>query len=115
MKLFKYSLYKDISIYDYNMNSMNSKIYYNICFDNDMGHIVIKNEQSIPNNVAYFAYEKMKNKIRYATDIETMSCRFFILIPGLQPIWTYYVGNVSITLDYSHLDTYDSRTMMFLN
>jgi len=87
---------------------------YTLFFHNDMEHLLIEDYETLPNNITQFAYNKIQNKLLYATDNSNVGCRFFILLPGMNPRWTYYLDNISITLDYSKLDKYDSRNMILL-
>lgn len=87
---------------------------YNIVFVNDMGHLMIQDFNDIPENVKNFAYEVVKNKIVSAKDNSHLGCIFYILIDGLLPTWTYKYKDVEITIDYSKLDKYDSRRMIYI-
>ncbi len=88
------------------------------------GHLMIKLYDLIPDQIRKFAYEKIKNKINYATDKENLGCRFYILKNGLNNTWEvclpeqtnslcedYKFNNVIITLDYSQLGKFDSKRM----
>ena len=85
---------------------------YTISFYNDMGHLLTKPEYSkLPSEIYRFACEKIRNKLDYATDTSNLGCRFYILKSGLSNRWTYSNG---ITIDYSQLDKYDSKTMRYV-
>jgi hypothetical protein len=84
---------------------------YKIVFDNDMGHLMIKSYDLFPEQIRNFAYEKIKNKINYATDNKNLGCQFYILKNGLNNTWDYNFNNATITLDYSQLDKFNPKTM----
>ena len=84
---------------------------YTVKFTNDMGHLITHNSDKLPAQVLDFAHNKIKNKIIVATDKNNLGCRFYILKNGLQKRWTYTLGNMSIMLDYSDLDKFNSKTM----
>jgi len=87
---------------------------YTIQFYNDMGHLMIDNLNNIPKNIRTFAFEKIKNKINYAKDNKNLGCQFYILRAGLDNSWTYNFANTSVTLDFSKLDKFDSKTMIYI-
>lgn len=75
---------------------------YKIQFYNDMGHLLIQNQQTIPEHIQQFAYSKVKLYIRHATDNSGRGCMFYILKDGLQPKWTYYYeANIAVEIDWS--------------
>ncbi len=87
---------------------------YTIQFYNDMGHLMIDNLSNIPEPIRKFAFEKIKNKINYAKDNENKGCRFYILRAGLDNKWTYNFANSIITLDFSQLDKFNPKTMIYI-
>lgn len=96
---------------DINGTGKNNCSKYRIVFNNDMGHLMIKSYDLFPDQIRKFAYEKIKNKINYATDNNNLGCRFYILKNGLNNTWDYKFNDVIITLDYSQLDKYNPKTM----
>lgn len=87
---------------------------FTIKFHNDMGHLMIDNYSNIPDNIRNFAFEKIKNKINYATDNINKRCRFYILRAGLDNKWTYDFGKTSVILDFSQLDKFNPKTMIYI-
>jgi len=85
---------------------------YTVTFYNDMGHLMIK--ENISQELHHFAYQKIQNKIRYATDINGMGARFYILKPNHLEQYTYDVNGSLITLDYSELDKFNTTCMKFV-
>ena len=87
---------------------------YKISFYNDMGHLMTEPKiWNMPDHIYKFAYEKIKNKLVYATDNDRLGCRFYILKPGLSNQWTYNFNGVHITMDYSQLDRFNPNTMRY--
>jgi hypothetical protein len=86
----------------------------NIIFYNDMGHLMVADFSNIPKHIRDFAYDKIQNKIVYATDAKTLGCRFYILKNGLHDKWVYNYDNIQITLNYSMLDKFDSNRMIYI-
>ncbi len=87
---------------------------FTIEFYNDMGHLMIHNLSSIPENIRTFAFEKIKNKINYAKDNKNLGCQFYILRAGLDNKWTYNFANTTVTLDFSQLDKFNPKTMIYI-
>lgn len=86
---------------------------YNISPYNDMGHLMLKPlTVRIPNHICKFVYAVIKNKIITTTDIQGHGACYYILKPGLEPSWTYTLGEDTIVIDYSKLDKYDPKWMM---
>lgn len=86
--------------------------YYTIIFYNDMGHLMVRDSCNIPKTITDFAYKVVQNKINYASD-NNLGCSFYILKPGLNDKWSYNYDNIQITIDYSKLDKFDSRRMIY--
>ncbi len=87
---------------------------YTIQFYNDMGHLMIDNLSTLPENIRTFAFDKIKNKINYAKDNKNLGCRFYVLRAGLDNKWTYNFANTSVTLDFSKLDNFNPKTMIYI-
>lgn len=109
---------------DINGTGNNNCSKYRIVFYNDMGHLMIKSYNLFPEQIRNFAYEKIKNKINYATDNDNLGCQFYILKNNLNNTWEvclpeqtnslcedYKFNNSIITLDYSQLDKFNPKTM----
>ena len=96
---------------DINRTGNNNCSKYRIVFDNDMGHLMIKSYDLFPEQIRKFAYDKIKNKINYASDNDNLGCQFYILKNGLNNTWDYKFNNVIITLVYSQLDKFNPKTM----
>ncbi len=92
----------------------NEKMYV-VEFFNDMGHLNIRKNSTIPELVRKFAYDKIFNKIRYATDKFHLGLRYFILKEDLFVQWKYHLFDMTILLDYSNLDRFDSKKMVFID
>ncbi len=93
---------------------MNNKPTWTVKFHNDMGHLMCSDYDKIPEQIRTFAFEKIKNKINYATDNKNYGARYFILRAGLDNQWTYNLSNSIVTLDFSELDKFDSKTMIYI-
>lgn len=91
-------------------------IYHNSSYalQNNMGHLMIEEFKTTPENIRKFANDKIKNKINYATDNKKLGCRFYILRSGLAPTHTYYMNGDSITLDFNRLDEFKPHEMIYL-
>lgn len=88
---------------------------YTISFYNDMGHLLTSpNYSKIPEPIYDFVYEKIKNKLLYATDTKNVGCRFYILKPELLNKWTYSFHGDYIKVDYSKLDTFNPNAMRYI-
>jgi hypothetical protein len=85
---------------------------YNIIFYNDMGHLEIENRKEIPKEICDYAFEKIKNKINYATD--HLNSRFYILRSGLDDSHVYKYKNAEITVNYKKLNKFNSKKMIYI-
>ncbi len=85
---------------------------YIVFFSNNNGHLISLNK--VPEHVWTFAYNKAMNKLDYATDNTNLGYRYIILRHGLNDRWTYILPDMTITLDYIHLDKFDSIRMNYL-
>uniref|UniRef100_A0A6C0EBQ7 Uncharacterized protein n=1 Tax=viral metagenome TaxID=1070528 RepID=A0A6C0EBQ7_9ZZZZ len=70
--------------------------------------------EDIPRDIYDFAIEKSKNKMIYATDKSNLGARYYILRPELLKKWTYKYKNNLITIDYSKLDVFNSKSMKII-
>jgi hypothetical protein len=89
---------------------------YNVKIYNDMGHLSISNTNNTatPEHIKRFLYQKIKNKINYATNLEDHGCTYYILKPGLQKQWTYTFNNDVITLTYD-LDDFNPKIHIYMS
>ncbi len=88
---------------------------YTVEFYNDMGHLRTSPDcGEMPDRIFFFACQKVRSKIDHATDLSGIGCTYYILKEGLQPKWTYEVGGDKITIDYTHLDIFDEKSMKMM-
>lgn len=88
---------------------------YTVQLFNDMGHLLTEPYYgNIPNDIFDFVCTKSRNKINYATDLSNHGLRFYILKEGLQKKWTYKVGDDTITIDYTRLETFNEKSMKMM-
>jgi hypothetical protein len=86
---------------------------YTITFYNDMGHLLIDSlPEDIPEHIQKFVYEKIKNKINFATDKTGYGAVYYVLKSGLNDKWIYESGNDTIIVKYK-LDNFNPGTMIY--
>jgi hypothetical protein len=86
--------------------------HYDVEVFNDMGHLNMI-PGTLPMHILEFILAKSLLYLRRATDTDGLGCTFYILKEGLQPTWTYFLGETQVTI-YWNVNTFNEKTMKWI-